>query len=97
MAIFFLAYVFGYPALQLWTLVRCSGGWRIASIACLLPMAPFYCWALFKVFGPKTHGDLSGILILLIAPWPLLYLATLAISHQVATAGGKSPFRQLPR
>ena len=93
MAIFFLAYVFGYPALQTFTLWRCAGGWKIASIVCLVPMAPFYCWALYKVFGPQVNGDLSGILILLIAPWPLLYLATLAIAYEVNAARGKSPFK----
>jgi hypothetical protein len=93
MAIFFLAYVFGYPALQLETLLRCRGAWRTASILCLVPMAPFYAWALYKVFGPQVNGDLSGLLILLVAPLPLVYLTVLAIAYEVAAARGKSPFR----
>ena len=93
MAIFFLAYVFGYPALQIFTLLRCAGAWKIASVFCLVPMAPFYLWTLYKVFGPQTNGDLSGIFIFLIAPWPLLYLAVLAIAYEVIRARGTTPFR----
>jgi hypothetical protein len=77
----FVGYLILHPVLQIWSLIRSRGGWRIASWVGLAILGPFYFWTLFKVFGPKTSGDLSGILIFLGAPFALLYLG-------ITTAGG---------
>src|SRR5687767_11945127 len=77
----FVGYLILHPALQVVSLVRSQGGWRIASLVGLVLLGPFYFWTLYKVFGPKESGDLSGILIFLGAPFALLYLV-------IITAGG---------
>jgi hypothetical protein len=70
-----IGYVVMHPVLQLWALLSCRRGWRVAAVAGLLVLGPFYLWALYKVFGPQTGaGDLSGLLILPLAPFSLIYL-----------------------
>lgn len=80
MQLLFLFFLVGYPALQILTFMRSKGGgrWRVASIACLIPALPFYLWTLWTVLTPQPSGDLSGILILLLAPVTLIYLVALA-------------------
>ncbi len=84
MQLLFFVFLLGYPILQTFTLLRSKGGWRVASILCLIPSLPFYLWTLWKVFTPQSSGDLSGILIVMVAPWPLIYLALLAVLQSAA-------------
>jgi hypothetical protein len=81
MGFLFVGYLILHPVLQVLSLIRNRGGWRVASLVGLVLLGPFYLWSLYKVFGPTESGDLSGMLIFAGAPLALLYLA-------VVTAGG---------
>lgn len=81
-AMVFVGIAFVYPFLQAWTLWRCRGGWRTASLLCLVPMGPFYLWSLYKIIMPQPSGDLSGLLIMVVAPWPILYLIVLTLMSE---------------
>ncbi len=80
----FLGIALVYPVLQAWTIWRCRGGWRTASLLCLVPMGPFYLWSLYKILIPQPSGDLSGMLIMFVAPWPILYLIVLALVSEAS-------------
>jgi hypothetical protein len=58
-------------------------------MAGLVLLGPFYFWALYKVFGPQEHGDLSGILILLLGPLAVLYLGVVAMGGEASRASGR--------
>lgn len=68
----FWVYVVGYPLMVLWTVVRGRDAVRMVAVAAALFGVPFWAWSLWRVFGPSGSGDVSGILVLLIAPWFLL-------------------------
>jgi hypothetical protein len=91
MGILFVVYLLLHPVLQVWSLLRNRGGWRIASWVGLVLLGPFYFWAVYKVFGPHSSGDLSGILIFVMAPFALLYLAIVTVAGSAVRASGAEP------
>lgn len=86
-------FLYGYPLLQLWTLLRCRGWWRVCSLLCLIPTVPFYATTLRDFLFPQS-GSLWGLLVLVFGPVPVVYLTVLAIGFEVISGrkrgrGGK--------
>lgn len=82
---FLLAYfgfMVGYPFLQLWTLLRCRGWWRAAALFCLIPAAPFYVFSAMDFLGYFSSGSLLGLVVGLVGPVPMSYLAIVALGYE---------------
>jgi hypothetical protein len=70
--------MFGLPvylALQLWTAIRWTGGWRTAALAPLLLMVPV---ALHAAVALMAQSNLWPLLVILTSPIAALYLLALA-------------------
>jgi hypothetical protein len=92
--VFVLAYfgfLFGYPLLQLWTLMRCSGWWRAFALFSLVPAGPLYAWSLMYLLYPSAEG-LEQFIVAFVGILPLAYLTVVALGfeavrkHQLAVA-----------
>jgi hypothetical protein len=84
-------FVFGYPILQLWTLVGCRGWWRAFGVFCLVPAVPFYAWSLNAVFAPSSPASLAEIIIAPVGGIFMLYLALVAVGFELQTRRSSHP------
>ena len=83
--LFFIGYfgfIFVYPLLQLWTLVRCRDWWRAASVFCLIPAVPFYIWSVQDFLHPQD-ASLLALFVAGIGLLPLLYLTVIAVGYEL--------------
>jgi hypothetical protein len=78
----YFGFLFGYPLLQLWTLVRCRAWWRVASIICLIPSLFMYIFAIQDFLFPASEASLASIVV---APFGLVtnfYLTIVALGYE---------------
>ncbi len=71
----YFAFQYLYPPLQLATLLFGPRWTRLASLACLVPAGLLYVVGVLR--PSQGQGDLSGIFVILLAPFPLLALSIL--------------------
>ena len=63
-----------YFVLQVWLPLAWAGGWRLAAIAPLLPMAPAIAWSLHAL---SHESNLWPLTVILLAPFCFAYLLLL--------------------
>jgi hypothetical protein len=82
----YYGFIYCWPILQLWTLLRCKGWWRVAAILFLLPALPLYLLIIQSFLVPISQTK-SGQLIVFVAPVGLLamlYLPTIALGYELS-------------